>query len=88
MGVSMMTRMKELREESRRIRLMVFYERLKSGIVTEALVINCDSISPTLDGRVGSRKRAVPLTRASDSLKNQRDFRSQSNKRLCRERVG
>ena len=37
MDVSMMTRMKELEDESRRLRKMVVDERLKAEIVTEAL---------------------------------------------------
>ena len=37
MDVSMMTRMKELEDENRRLRKMVVYERLKAEIVTEAL---------------------------------------------------
>ena len=37
MDVSMMTRMKELEDENRRLRKMVVDERLKAEIVTEAL---------------------------------------------------
>ena len=37
MDVSMMTRMKELEHENRRLRKMVVEERLKAEIVTEAL---------------------------------------------------
>ena len=37
MDVSMMTRMKELEDEKRRLRKMVVDERLKAEIVTEAL---------------------------------------------------
>jgi len=37
MDVSMMTRMKELEDENRRLRKMVIDERLKAEIVTEAL---------------------------------------------------
>ena len=37
MYVSMMTRMKELEDENRRLRKMVVDERLKAEIVTEAL---------------------------------------------------
>ena len=37
MDVSMMTRMKELKDETRRLRKMVVDERLKAEIVTEAL---------------------------------------------------
>ncbi len=37
MDVSMMTRMKELEDENRRLRRMVVDERLKAEIVTEAL---------------------------------------------------
>ncbi len=37
MDVSMMTRMKELKDENRRLRKMVVDERLKAEIVTEAL---------------------------------------------------
>ena len=38
MDVSMMTRMKELEDENRRLRKMVVDERLKAEIVTSALV--------------------------------------------------
>ncbi len=38
MDVSMMTRMKELEDENRRLRKMVVDELLKAEIVTEALV--------------------------------------------------
>ena len=37
MDLSMMTRMKELEDENRRLRKMVVDERLKAEIVTEAL---------------------------------------------------
>ena len=37
MDVSMMTRMKELEDENRRLRKLVVDERLKAEIVTEAL---------------------------------------------------
>ena len=37
MDVSMMTRMKELEDENRRLRKMVVDERLKAEIVTESL---------------------------------------------------
>ena len=37
MDVSMMTRMKELEDENRRLRKMVVDERLKAEIITEAL---------------------------------------------------
>jgi putative transposase len=37
MDVSMMTRMKELQDENRRLRKMVVDERFKEEIVTEAL---------------------------------------------------
>jgi hypothetical protein len=37
MDVSMMTRMKELKDENRRLRKMVVDERLKAEIITEAL---------------------------------------------------
>jgi putative transposase len=37
MDVSMMARMKELEEENRRLRKMIVDERLKAGIVQEAL---------------------------------------------------
>jgi putative transposase len=37
MDVSMMTRMKELEEENRRLRKMIVDERLKAEIVQEAL---------------------------------------------------
>ena len=41
MDVSMMTRMKELEDENRRLRTMVVDERLKAEIVTEALAKKC-----------------------------------------------
>ncbi len=47
----MMSRLKELEEENRRLRKMVVDERLKAEIVQDALAKKCgESISPPLDG--------------------------------------
>jgi len=50
MDVSMMSRMKELEEENRRLKKMYMDEKLKAEIVSEALAKNGEAISTARDG--------------------------------------
>jgi putative transposase len=51
MDVSMMSRMKELEEENRRLKKMYLEEKLKAEIVAEALEKSGEAISQTGDGQ-------------------------------------
>ena len=54
MDVSLMTRMKELEEESRRLKKFYIEAQIKADFVAEALAKNSEAISPTRGGQVGS----------------------------------
>ena len=51
MDVSMMSRMKELEDENRRLKKMYLEGKLKAGIVAEPLEKSGEAISPTGDGK-------------------------------------
>ena len=52
----MMTRMKELEDENRRLRKMIVDERLKAEIVQEALAKSGEAISPLRYGQASSAR--------------------------------
>ncbi len=56
MDVSMMSRMKELEEENRRLKKMYLEEKLKAEIVTEALEKNGEAISQKGDSQEGGHR--------------------------------
>ena len=56
MDVSMMSRMKELEEENRRLKKMYLEEKLKAEIVSEALEKSGEAISQKGDGQEGGRR--------------------------------
>ena len=53
MDVSMMSRMKELEDENRRLKKMYLEEKLKAEIVSEALEKKSEAISQKGDGPQG-----------------------------------
>ena len=55
MDVSLMTRMKELEEENRRLKKLYIEAQIKADIVAETLAKNCKSIAPTRGGQMGDR---------------------------------
>ena len=55
MNVALMTRMKELEEENRRLKKLSIEAQIKANIVAEALAKNCQAISPVRGGQMGSR---------------------------------
>jgi len=55
MDVSMMSRMKELEEENRRLKKMYLEEKLKAEIVSEALEKSGEAISQKGDGQEGGQ---------------------------------
>jgi len=57
MDVSLMSRMKELEEENRRLRKMYLDEKLKAEVVTEAFEKSGKAISQTRDGQKSSRNQ-------------------------------
>jgi putative transposase len=56
MDVSMMSRMKELEEENRRLKKMYLEEKLKAEIVSEALEKNGEAIPTQGDGHQSSQR--------------------------------
>ena len=54
MDASLMSRLKELEEENRRLKKMYADERIKAEIVQEALQKSGNAILPTRDGATGS----------------------------------
>ena len=56
MDVSMMSRMKELEEENRRLKKMYLEEKLKAEIVAEALEKSGEAISQKGDGQEGGHR--------------------------------
>ena len=56
MDVSMMSRMKELEEEIRRMKKMYLEEKLKAEIVSEAIEKSGEAISQKGDGQEGGRR--------------------------------
>ena len=54
MDVSMMTRLKELEEENRRLKKMCAEERLKADILKEAIEKSGKAVSTTRDGAASS----------------------------------
>ena len=56
MDVSMMSRMKELEEEIRRLKKMYLEEKLKAEIVSEALEKSGEAISQKRDGQEGGHR--------------------------------
>ena len=67
MDTSMMSRMKELAEENRRLRRMYVEEKLKAEIVAEALTKSGEAISAPRDGRTsGQGARRIDSTGLPD----------------------
>ena len=59
MDVSLMTRMKELEEENRRLKKLYIEAQIKADIVAKALAKNSEAISPTRGGQMGGSRREV-----------------------------
>ena len=55
MDVSLMTRMKELEEENRRLKKLYIAAQIKADIVAKPSQKNSEAISPTRGGQVGGR---------------------------------
>ena len=72
MDVSMMSRMKELEEENRRLKKMYLEEKLKAEIVSEALEKSGEAISQTGDGQEGGNRSRCLYQNSLRCISNQR----------------
>jgi hypothetical protein len=68
MDVSLMTRMKELEEENRRLKRLCIEAQINAGIVVEALAKNREAISPTRGGQMGGRGKGLTCAETGGSL--------------------
>jgi putative transposase len=76
MDVSMMARMKGLEKENRRLRKMIFDERLKAEIVQEALAKSGEAISTLRDGQTSGSRGKCFHQGGTSGLPGQRDLLS------------
>lgn len=85
MDASLMSRLKELEDENRRLKKMYAEERLKAEIVQEALQKSGEAILPTRDGATNSRTARRQRKAGLHGVRHQPDLLPLPGKAVSRE---